>query len=303
MKQLFGKQLGSTLCLLSVAAIWGGAFIFSKNALHDIGPFYFLFFRFGIAAIILAIFCGKRLKLIKWQYIKPSLIIGFWLFLGFATETIGLQYTSVANTAFISAFYVVLVPLLSFFFSRKISSLQIIMAIIAFCGLALFTLDRSFHINRGDILVLACAFCFSLHFLYVDRFTAFIDSVLLSFLQILVTCILCGICALIFEPPPQSFTPDVWKGLIYGSTLASAYAFFIQVWVQKILSPVQTSVTLTSKSLFGLLFGWLFMEEVFIPRQLVGGTILIFSIIAIIILPWWQAKVDARMGGQSLDNK
>ena len=276
--------------MLTVTAIWGGGFVFTKNALAEIGPLTFLFYRFLLATAITASLAGRRLLLIDKDMLKKGLVTGAALAAGYATQTIGLQYTTVGNSAFITGFYVVLVPFAGWFFSRSVQKEQVALGFAALFGLALFSLNEQFRLNPGDIWTLACAAIYACHFVLLGRYTKGRDSLLLTMLQLFVSAILSGLAALLLEAPVPlaAFGGEVWFALVYCAALGSALGFFIQTAAQKILSPTQASLIFTTEALFGAFFGWLLLGEKLLPRQFGGGAILIICMVAVLI------KAEAR---------
>jgi drug/metabolite transporter (DMT)-like permease len=228
---------------------------------------------------------GRRLRLIDGDMLKKGLLTGAALAAGYATQTIGLQYTSVGNSAFITGFYVVLVPFAGWFFSRSIKAKQVALGCAALLGLALFSLNEQFRLNSGDIWTLACAAIYACHFVLLGRYTQGTDSLLLTWLQLATAALLSGLAALLLEAPPVSaaFSGEVWFALAYCAILASALAFFIQTAAQKILSPSQASLIFTTEALFGAFFGWLLLGERLLPRQFGGAAILLFCMAAVLL--------------------
>ena len=277
-------KIGATLLMLLVTAIWGSAFVFTKNAIAETGPLYFLFYRFSFAALLTAIIAGRRLKRIDRDMLKKGLLTGAALAAGYAAQTIGLQNTTVGNSAFITGFYVVLVPFAGWFFSRVIQAEQLVLGCAALFGLALFSLNEQFQLNSGDIWTFACAALYAWHFVLLGRYTKNIDSLLLTLLQLTVTALLSGFAALLLEEPvaPAAFSGEVWFALVYCAVLASALAFLIQTAAQKILSPTQASLIFTTEALFGAFFGWLLLGEMLLPRQLGGAAILICCTVVVL---------------------
>ena len=279
------RRMGAALLLLLVTAIWGSAFVFTKNAIAEVGPLYFLFYRFLIATLLIAAIAGRRLKLISRDMLKKGFITGIALAGGYATQTIGLQYTTVSNSAFITGSYVVLVPFAGWFFSRAIRGRQVAFGFAALVGLALFSLNEQFRLNAGDIWTLACAAIYACHFVLLGRYTRGLDSLLLTLLQLVAATVLFGLTALLLEAPPApgAFGGEIWFALLYCAVLASALAFFIQTAAQKILSPTQASLIFTTEALFGAFFGWLLLGEKLLPRQFGGAAILIFCMVAVLL--------------------
>ncbi|MEG1501140.1 MAG: DMT family transporter, partial [Clostridiales bacterium] len=136
-----------------MTAIWGMTFVILKEALTIITPLYFNFFRFTLAALILACCCGKeRLKKLNPKHILPTIILGTALWGVTAFQNIGLQYTTAANAAFISGTNIILVPLLAWFYYKKINKWQILLCLLTAISLAVFTLDQNLQIHLGDFL-------------------------------------------------------------------------------------------------------------------------------------------------------
>jgi drug/metabolite transporter (DMT)-like permease len=279
------KRIGAVLLLLLVTSIWGSAFVFTKTAIPALGPLHFLFYRFSTATLLTAIVAGRRLRLIDRDMLKKGLLTGVALAAGYATQTIGLQYTTVGNSAFITSFYVVLVPFVGWFFSRVLKGEQVALGFSALAGLALFSLNEQFRLNSGDIWTLACAAIYACHFVLLGLYTKGRDTLLLTLLQLAVSALLCGLAALLLEAPPAwvAFNSEIWFALAYCALFASALAFFIQTAAQKILSPTQASLVFTTEALFGALFGWLLLGETLLPRQFGGAAILIASMVAVLL--------------------
>ncbi|MCL1974887.1 MAG: DMT family transporter [Firmicutes bacterium] len=278
-------RIGAALLMLMVTAIWGSAFVFTKNAILVIGPLHFLFYRFVIATVLMAAFAGRRLLKLNQDMLKAGLITGVALAAGYATQTVGLQFTSVGNSAFITGFYVILVPFAGLIFKRALHKGQVFLSFAALSGLALFSLNEQFRLNSGDIWTIACAAIYACHFVLLGHYTQGLDSLLLTLLQLFVSTIIFGLCSFLWEARVAytAFSGEIWFSLIYCAVLASALAFFIQTAAQKILSPTQASLIFTAEVLFGAFFGWLLLGEILLPRQFGGAIILIASIAAVLI--------------------
>ncbi len=294
--QPLSKQVAAAIQCLIIAAIWGGGFVFTKSALESMTPFYFLFFRFGLATLIMLCFVRPKLGKPSKLTIKIFFLVGIPLFLGFGLQTIGLIYTSVGNSAFITSTYVVLVPLLAWLFTRQIAINQIVFSLIALGGLALFSINQQLSINPGDLWTFACAISYALHILALAHFVPQMDSGLLTVYQLAAVTFFSLIGGLIFEPLPNpaSYDFSVWSGIIYCAIFPTALAYFGQAYVQKILSVTQVSVLLTTESIFGALFGFLFFEELFSGRQFGGAAILLIAILGSLAYPYWRQKRELK---------
>ncbi len=286
-KPAFGEQMIASLGILLATAIWGLSFVFSKTAYYDMPPFWFLIFRYGLAAIVLLIFAHKKMKLLNRKIFTQAIPVGLALFIANTLQTSSLYRGNVGSTAFITCTYVVFVPLVACIFGNKLFRSQMAITLLTFVGLVIFSYDPQQGFSNGDLFALAGSFAYALHFVLLGKYTRGIDSLQLTFMQIVI-CLICYIpTALIFEPIPAfaNFTPSVFTSLAYTAILSTAVAFFLQAAAQKHLSPQQTSVLFTAESLFSAFFGWLILDEMFTSRQFLGGTILICCMIAILIVP------------------
>jgi len=172
--------------MLLTAAIWGFAFVVVKDSLDVVPPIYMLSFRFTIAGIVLALICIKKLALLNKTILLHGAVLGFFLFIAYAFQTIGCQYTTAGKNAFLTTIYVILVPLFLWILTKQQPKPQtIIAAFIALVGIALLSLQEDFSINKGDLLTIFCSIGFSLHMIFIAHYNATEDAVLLTILQIL----------------------------------------------------------------------------------------------------------------------
>ncbi len=173
------------LLLLGVALVWGTTFVLIKNALGGVTPFLFNGLRFLVAFFFLYALYRPGKKILNAKLMGVGILIGFFLFLGYACQTVGLQYTSASNSAFITGLQVVIVPFLCIFYKKHFPALTVIMgALCATVGLGFLTLTDGLSIQRGDFLTFLCALFFALHVVLVSRFATRYDSNLLTIIQI-----------------------------------------------------------------------------------------------------------------------
>ncbi|MCL1873192.1 MAG: DMT family transporter [Clostridiales bacterium] len=284
------KQFLALAAALVITVIWGSSFVVVKNSLGIIGPFAFLAGRFFLATLALALFCGRRLAQTSRRMVLDSFIVGLCLFAGYAFQTQALPLTTASNTALITTFYIILVPVLGLLFGHRLSWAQLAIAVAAVFGLAILIVNEQFQINPGDVLVLLCALAYTLHFLFLDRYTRIYSALLFTFWQVVFCGLLSLAAALIAETLPAQMPFNLLLSLVYCGLLATALGFYVQTKTQQILSPTQASVAFSSEAVFGAFFGWLLLEEIFSPRQALGALLLLLSLLAIILLPWAQDK-------------
>ncbi len=276
MKQEQIRQYKADLALLIVAFVWGITFTVVKDALNDIGPFYFLACRFAIASIFLGGIFYKQLIGITVKEIKAGFFIGLFLFGGYAFQTVGLKYTGAANAGFITGLAVVLVPFFVTVTSKRLpSGFVTIGVLVALTGLALLSLGKTLTLNYGDILVFFCAICYAWQIIMVGKYAIKLDPVNLTFIQIVTVSLTSILFGIILETPPQSFTGPVWVALLATSIPATSLAFLVQNKAQKFTSPIHTAIIFTTEPVFAGLTAYVLAGEVLTVPQLIGCALIL----------------------------
>lgn len=287
--------------LLFVAIIWGSGFIVIKNALEVMNPIYILILRFSFASILLGLIFYKKLLGLKMEDLKAGLIIGLVLFLGFFTQTVGLIYTNVSNSAFITASNVVMVPFIYWLISKKRpDKYGIIAAIICFLGVGILSIDWNMKINIGDLLTLICAVFFALHIVFIGIYSKKHDPILLTILQFGFAAILSLFVGLVMRVDFAPIGKDIGLTIIYLVVVNTVLAFGIQNIAQKYTTSTHAAIILCLESVFGSLFSvWLLKEE--LTLKLIIGSIII--LIAIITAETkWSFLNNSRTIGERLEN-
>jgi len=268
------------LLLLLVALIWGLTFPAIKDALEAVTPFIFLALRFFIAWVFLIILYPHKLIKINRINFKTGLIIGTLLFLGYGFQTIGIQYTSASNAAFITGLSVVLVPFLNIPVTGELpGKYAVIGALSATVGLSLLSLNASLTLNFGDVLVFLCAIAFAYQIILVGKYAPHTDPTLLTIIQIGVVAIFSGLAAASFETLSVSFTRQVWIGLAICAIPATSLAYWIQNKAQKYTSPAKTAIIFSMEPVFGALFSYLWLGETLTLKGVLGCVLVFFGIV------------------------
>lgn len=290
------KMILAALTCLLVTAIWGLTFPLMKDALAVLTPLWFLAIRFLLAALLLLALSAKRLGQLSRGNIRQGLLVGLLLWAAYYSQTYGLTLTTAGNCAVITGLYVVLVPLLGWFFTRRLRAGQLGLALVAFLALAAFTLNAQLQMAYGDLLVLLCAVIYALHMIMLGRYSPGMDSMALAALQISVCAALNLLGALLLEPLPALsavFAPDILRTLLFTAVFATVFAYVAQTAVQKILPPATTALLLTSEALFGAIFGWLLLDEILLPRQIAAGALLLACMAAAVLAEERQTPLQA----------
>ncbi len=286
------KKYFSESALLLITIIWGATFVIIKDALNNISPMLFIAVRFTIASVLLLPFFLRSTLASSKETIKDGLILGVIYFLGFAAQTIGLQYTTATKSAFITGTFVLFTPIFQLLFERKIPGrgnlIGIFLVIIGLIFLSskgssaldVFTeIGKGF--NVGDFFTLICAVFFAMYLVYLDISSKKHDYKPLVLLQISVTAVL-GIFSSLFVSATglESFKLIINSSLvfaiIYTSILATIIASSVQTKFQKAVTPTQAGIILSFEPIFSAVFAYFILSEK-ISNFSALGCFLIFS--------------------------
>ena len=288
-------KIKNGIMLVLTAFIWGTAFVAQSVGMDYLGPFTFNGVRslIGGAALLPCIWLfqkgkGKATEKpsrgARKELIAGGIACGLLLFAASSLQQIGIQYTTAGKAGFITAFYIVIVPVLGMFLHKKISGKVWGAVAIALAGLYFLCITEKFAVGKGDILIFLCALVFSIHILVIDYFSPKVDGVKMSCIQFFV----CGIVSL----PPMFFkeTPKIgaivegWAPLLYAGVLSCGVAYTLQIIGQKNVNPAVASLILSLESCFSVLAGWMVLGEKLSMRESVG-CVLMFAAIILAQLP------------------
>lgn len=291
------KKLISNSMLLLTALIWGSAFVAQTVGMDFIGPFTFNAVRTIIGGTVLIpyILITNRLRYkekieetnntgFNKTLIIGGILCGIALFAGSTFQQFGLQYTTAGKSGFITALYIIIVPVLGIFIKKKVPLKIWLCVLIAIAGFYLLSINEGFTINKGDLLTLICAFFFSIHILLIDHFSPQVDGVQMSSIQFFVAGIISLIASLIFENPKISAILMAWAPVLYAGVLSCGVAYTLQVVAQKNTDPVLASLILSLESVFAVIAGWLVLKQSLSLKEGIG-CLLVFAAIVITQLP------------------
>lgn len=288
-----------TLGLLSVALIWGSGFIATQIAIDEgLSSTFIMFIRFTMATIMMGVFVRKDLKEIKAKDIKGGVIVGIFLFLAFILQTIGLQFTTPAVNAFITATCVVMVPFFSWIiFKEKPANKAFIAALICFGGIGILAASGGGSLvpSKGDTITLMGAIAFAFHTVSLGVFARKINSRVLTFLQIATAAVLSLIVFIVADRDLSAFAST--KGLLavlYLAIFSTCIAYFIQTLCQQYASPSKTSIIISTESLFGTTLSVLLGFELFTYNLIIGGLAIFLSVIIIETNIFSKNKLEAN---------
>ncbi|WP_206811012.1 DMT family transporter [Paradesulfitobacterium ferrireducens] len=264
------------LSLIGVTLVWGATFVVVKRAITDLPPFPFLAIRFGLAFLSLLPFVWLQRRHLNKRTVFQGLALGIFLFAGYAWQTIGLQYTTASNAGFITGMSVVLVPALVTVSTKSLPRPGMMLGIAsAAIGLALLSLGEGYVLNRGDAMVLLCAFSFALHIFLVGRYAPEGNATVLAAVQILAVSILSAGASFILPQPPLIFSGSAWFGLLLTAIPATSLAFFLQTKMQQFTTPTHTAIIFSSEPVFSAVFAYFLAGEVLSDRGLLGAALVL----------------------------
>ena len=189
------------------------------------------------------------------------------------------------KAGFITALYIVIVPILGLFFRKKVGPKLWVSVVIAILGLYLLCMSGSLQLQKGDFLVLLCAFCFSAHIMVIDYFTTKVDGVQMSCIQFFVAALFSGLCMLGIEGIPDPHAVAIsWMPILYAGVLSSGVGYTLQIIGQKGLNPTVASLILSLESVISVLAGWLLLGQNMSTKEMIG-CVLMFGAIVLAQLP------------------
>lgn len=295
--------------LFTAALIWGVSFVAQKAGMEYIGPFTFNGIRFLIGSLVLIpvilimdgiqkkkaanenadeIAAEAKRKGSNRTLIIGGLSCGIVLFVSATLQQIGMLYTTAGKAGFITALYIVLVPILGLFGRRKVRPILWICVVIATIGLYLLCVKEDLSISRGDLLVIASALGFAVHILVIDHFAPKADNIKLSGLQFLVAGLLCAPFIPIFESIHWANIIACWQPILYSAVLSCGVAYTLQVVAQKNTEPTVASLLLSLEAVFAVIAGIILLNEQISSRE-IWGCVIIF---AAILLAQFPAKKE-----------
>ena len=270
------NQIKGDLALLIITVIWGSTFVLVKQGIAEIPVYNFLAIRFGIAFFLLAIIYYKKLLKINWATFISSSIVGLALFLGYAFQTVGLQYTTASKSGFITGFTVVLVPLFQAFLLKNPPKRSVIAGVIlAFIGLILLTTNIDLSINIGDIYTFFCAISFALQIVFVTKFGSKVDYETLTTIEVGLVALLSAIFSLFFENPVIPTQAITWTSILITSIFATSLAFAVQNKMQQLTTPTHTALIFSAEPVFAAVFDYILLGEIITGRSLIGSLLIL----------------------------
>jgi drug/metabolite transporter (DMT)-like permease len=304
-------KLRANLMLLITATIWGVAFVAQSVSVQYLGPFTFNAVRLmiGSLALLPVIALLKRAQTARnngcEQIITPErrrhiltggVVCGTVLFVAGSLQQVGISDTTAGKAGFITALYIVLVPLFGVLLKKRIPLNVWTGVALAAGGLYLLCMKGSLRLGRGDLLVLICAVFYAVHILCIDYFsTGGLDAVRMSCLQFFVAGALSALVMLFAETPRWANIAAAWAPILYTGVFSSGVAYTLQMVAQKDTDATVASLIMSLESVFAVLSGWIILGEVLTLRE-AAGCLLMFAAIVLAQLPQRPKKTQPDDG-------
>ncbi len=283
-------RIQSSLLLLGATIIWGSAFIAQRSGMDKIGPFTFqavrcilaVLFLFPAATLRDSRKIGFLASLRQWcspVLLRSGFLCGISLFAASSLQQLGLVETDAGKAGFLTAMYIVLVPLLGCLLGKKPSVTSLLSVVPAVIGLYLLSFSGSTGFRRGDLLLIGCAFAFSVQITLIDRVAGNADGLRLNCIQ----AVIVAVCSIPFMLTQEKVIwEDIcscWVPLAYAGVLSMGIAYSLQILAQRNLEPTIASLLMSLESVFALLFGVLILHESLTKRELLGCVFMFCSVI------------------------
>ena len=278
------KARGNFLLLLT-AMIWGSSFVAQSAGADLISPAFFNGTRMLLGSLLLSPLAVYRMRRYVPASSRRTLLLGgaccgVLMFTGSYMQQTGIAYTTAGKAGFLTAIYVVLVPVLGIFLKKKPRPILWVSVALACVGLYFlcFT-DKTFSLAMGDAAMLGGAVMFALHIMVVDHFSPLVDGVCLSFVQFLTAGSLGMVVAFITEQPSFAALSAAAVPILYTGVFTMGVAYTLQIVAQKDTDPTVASLILCMESVFAVVFGWLILHETLSLREGVGSMFMFVAVL------------------------
>ena len=299
------STLGANICILITAMIWGSAFVTQKMGMDAMDPIYFVAMRMfiGCAVLIVIAFITDRLGVMKdmegtaavndaaqkserfWtdgrkMLLKGGLVCGVVICTAANFQQLGLVSVDAGKSGFLTALYIILVPLIGIMLRKPVHSNHIVAAVLGVIGLYFLCISGEFSIMPGDLMCLLGALFWAFHILVIDHFAPLLNPIKLSAAQFFVSGVLSlALSAILGENMAFETVLNAKFALLYTGVMSSAVAFTLQIFAQRHANPTAASLIMSLEAFFAAVAGFLFLDELFTMREAFGAFIMMIAII------------------------
>lgn len=304
------KAIGNEIFLIITAIIWGTSFVAQRIGMDYIGPFTFTATRFilGTLSLLPVILLADRLSEKAKENLKTKeykqetrsnrdlliagIACGLALFLGISFQQTGLQYTSAGKAGFITALYIVLVPILGIFLNQKVEKNIWAGLVLAIIGLYLLSVQKDFSISKGDLIVLLGTVFWAIHILIIDYFAPKVDGLRMSCIQFFTAGILSLLVALFTETIEINLIINSAGPILYTGVVVVGIAYTFQILGQKGTNPSVSAIILSTESVFAAISGTLILGEVMSVKEIVGCIFMFGAVLLTQLRPWEMKSLE-----------
>ncbi|PAQ15384.1 EamA family transporter [Bacillaceae bacterium SAOS 7] len=286
MKQYIGDGM-----LFITAIIWGSGFVVTAIALEYLTAYEVMAGRFVVASLILTIIFGYKFKKITKSVVWKGAILGTILYIAFALQTVGLQYTTPSKNAFLTAVNVVIVPVIAYLiYKRKIDRYELFGSGLAIVGIGFLSLQGSMTINIGDVLSLLCAIGFAFDIFYTNLFVQKEDAISLTIVQFITAALISIVTVFIQGDIPITMEKEAIYAILYLAVFSTTIAYLFQNMAHRYTTATKAAIILSTESFFGMLLSVLFLHEVLTGRMVMGAMLIMIAILIAELKPAYYKK-------------
>ena len=280
------REMTGNILLTVTAIIWGIAFVAQSVGMQYVGPFTYQSIRSLIGFIVMipvVMIFGKKGDLQtpeqKKLLLESGLVCGIIFTVASNLQQYGIQYTTVGKAGFLTALYMILVPVISIFLKKKPTLNLWISIVIAVAGMYLLCINGEFRLAAGDIYIILCALGFSFHILAIDHYANMVDPLKLSLMQYLICGIVSMVPMILFEKVEMGNILSCWAPLLYGGVLSTGVGYTLQMVGQRFTNPTVASILMCLESVFSLIAGIILLGQVPSTREIIGCVLMFIAII------------------------
>lgn len=281
---------GSAMLLLT-SFIWGTAFVAQSMGMEYVGPYTFNAARSYIGVLVLLpvilflkrsrsrVVSGNGEGKNRSKLIVGGILCGVMLCVASLFQQVGIQHTTVGKAGFLTALYIVIVPILGIFMKKMPSSLMWVAVLLALVGTGLLSLNGDFTISIGDLYVMISALFFSLQIIFVDKLIPYVDGVKLSAIQLFVSAVISSVIACFMENTAAASLLNAAFPILYAGVMSSGIAYTLQILGQRKVAPAAASIIMSMESVFALLAGCVILGETITVKEICGCALLLAAVL------------------------
>ena len=296
-KGAFGRMKGNLMLLLA-AFIWGTTFVAQMVGMDGLGPFTYAMTRYLLGLLFLIglwyVRRGPRAEQVRKGLYHPGwragMGAGTFMFIASSLQQVAMLYTTAGKTAFITALYIVLVPLGAVVLGKRIHGENWAGMVLALIGLYLLSIHGAVTLSFGDGLLLVSSLFWAAQILFIDRYAERVDVIELSTAQLFVCWLGSTIAALLFEEISWQPILQAWLPIVYGGILSGGVAFTLQIYGQKYADPGPAAIIMSFEAFFGAVSSWLILGEIMSSAQIAGCLFMLVGVVTTQSGSWLRKK-------------